>query len=54
MVSSIRLNLDISFSQAQYEAFEALARFVRKDSLNECLVWEACGAGRPELFWGRA
>lgn len=51
-VSSIRLNLDISFSQAQYEAFEALARFVRKDSVSECLVWEACGAGRPETVFG--
>jgi len=51
-VSSIRLNLDISFSIAQYEAFESLARFVRKDSLSECLVWEACGAGRPETVFG--
>lgn len=51
-VSSVRLNLDISFSQAQYEAFEALARFVRKDSVAECLVWEACGAGRPETVFG--
>lgn len=51
-VSSIGLNLDISFSQAQYEAFEALARFVRKDSTSECLVWEACGAGRPETVFG--
>lgn len=52
MVSSIRLNLDISFSQAQYEAFEVLVRFIRRDSLNECLVWEACGAGRPETVFG--
>lgn len=52
LVSSVRLSLDISFSQAQYEAFEALARFVRKDSVSECLVWEACGAGRPETVFG--
>lgn len=52
LVSSIRLNLDISFSLAQYEAFEGLARFVRKDSVAECLVWEACGAGRPETVFG--
>ncbi len=52
LVSSIRLNLDISFSIAQYEAFQGLARFVRQDSLAECLVWEACGAGRPEVVFG--
>lgn len=51
-VSSIRLNLDISFSLAQYEAFEGLTRFVRKDSVAECLVWEATGAGRPETVFG--
>ncbi|MGE5403955.1 MAG: DEAD/DEAH box helicase family protein, partial [Candidatus Saccharibacteria bacterium] len=51
-VKSVRLNLDITFSLAQYEAFEALARFVRKDSFTECLVWEACGAGRPETVFG--
>jgi len=52
MVSSVRLNLDISFSMAQYEAFEEMTRFVRKDSMAECLVWEACGAGRPETVFG--
>ncbi len=52
MVSSVRLCLDISFSMAQYEAFEGLTRFVRKDSMDECLVWEACGAGRPETVFG--
>ncbi|MGE5398732.1 MAG: DEAD/DEAH box helicase family protein [Chitinophagales bacterium] len=51
-VRSVRLNLDITFSLAQYEAFESLARFVRKDSLSECLTWEACGAGRPEVVFG--
>lgn len=51
-VKSVRLNLDIAFSQAQYEAFEACSRFVRKDSLSECLVWEAAGAGRPEVVYG--
>ena len=49
LVSSIRLNLDI-LQPGSVRAFEALARFVRKDSLNECLVWEACGAAR-KLFW---
>jgi competence protein ComFA len=52
VVKSVRLNLDITFSLAQYEAFESLARFVRKDSSLECLVWEACGAGRPETVFG--
>lgn len=51
-VKSVRLNLDITFSLAQYEAFEALARFVRKDSLDECLVWEVCGGGRMEVVFG--
>ncbi|MGE5373242.1 MAG: hypothetical protein ACM3QZ_14785 [Solirubrobacterales bacterium] len=51
-VKSVRLSLDISFSQPQYEAFETLTRFIRKDSLTECLVLEACGAGRPEVVYG--
>ena len=51
-VRSVRLNLDTSFSLPQYEAFEALARFVRKDSLSEAMVWAACGAARPEVVYG--
>lgn len=51
-VRSVRLNLDISFSLPQYEAFEALARFARKDSLSEAMVWAACGAARPEVVYG--
>ena len=30
-----------------------MARFVRQDSLAECLVWEACRAGRPEVVFER-
>lgn len=52
LVKSVRLNLDVTFSLAQYEAFEGLVRFTRKDGLSECLVWEACGAGRPEVVFG--
>ncbi|HHV77452.1 MAG TPA: hypothetical protein GXX39_08795 [Syntrophothermus lipocalidus] len=51
-VKSVRLNLDIAFSLPQYEAFEALARFVRKDSLSEAMVWAASGAARPEVAYG--
>ncbi|MDH7498699.1 MAG: DEAD/DEAH box helicase family protein, partial [Syntrophomonadaceae bacterium] len=51
-VRSVRLNLDISFSVSQYEAFETLARFVRRDSLTEAMVWTACGAGRTEMAFG--
>jgi len=51
-VRNIRLNLDVTFSLSQYEAFEALARFVRKDSVSEALVWAASGASRNEVSYG--